>query len=153
MLLAVLRDLLGGLDGRLVCGPEVDPGPDSRVNDLLDGVRDSGEAARPPSYVRVAPSELVRAEELLEGLADRAAEAEMARGVLRVRRISDERQPICVRLGPAVAVCIRLPDRRDRAPEGVVRLLVPDGDEGIGNGQIDLGEQARVLDERDTVRG
>ena len=80
---------------------------------------------RPPLLVS-RPADPVRAEEVLQRGDEGAAEAGVAGRVLGVRRRRDQRQPVRVWRRVRVAVGVRLADRGDRAPEEVLRLVVPD---------------------------
>jgi pimeloyl-ACP methyl ester carboxylesterase len=93
VLLAVASDLLADALALLVRGPEVDPGPDASVDDLVDRLREPGEVTPQAGVVGVVPRDPVRPEELSERLDDRAAQARVPRRVLRMGRVRNQRRP------------------------------------------------------------
>ena len=65
--------------------------------------------------------------------------------MIGVRRGGEQRQPAGVRGRCRIAVRVGLPNRRDRAPEPPMGLVVPAADRGVRRRQVRHGEQARVL--------
>ena len=141
VLLEVVGDLLAEHGSLLVGGAEMDAGPDSGVDDLLERIREPVEAPRRAGFVAEgAESDLVGAEEVLERVHECTGRAGVPRGVIgegrreERRRVADrcrwveQRQPRRVGLGCRVAVSVGLADRRDRTPELPVVLVVPAAD-------------------------
>src|SRR5262249_31690634 len=78
VVLEVVGDLLAERRSLNVGGPEVNATPDARVDDLLEGLREALERPRGAgARARRAEAELVRAEEVLQGVNDRTAQARM----------------------------------------------------------------------------
>ena len=74
----------------------------------------------------------------------RPAHRAVGRGVGGEVRGHQQRRPARVGLGVGVAVGVGGPDGGDRPPEAVRVLGVPAGDEGVGGGDVQQGEQAGV---------
>src|SRR5215208_1021818 len=128
VVLAPLRDTPCDARALLVGVAEVDPRPNACIDHFVDRLGETGEAAGEPAVVRVRPADAVGAEEVLERRHHRAAEARVARRMLRVRRGRDQRQPPLLLLRPRVVIGVSTADRGDGPPEGVMRLVVPDTD-------------------------
>ena len=79
--IAVFRDLRRDPDARLVGVPEVEP-DQTRTSTISSIASETRVAAGAPRDVCVRPREPVGAEELLQGLPDRAAQAEVAGGMV-----------------------------------------------------------------------
>src|SRR5215213_10819066 len=83
VVLAPLRDTPCDARALLVGVAEVDPRPNACIDHFVDRLGETGEAAGEPAVVRVRPADAVGAEEVLEGCHHRAAEARVARRMLR----------------------------------------------------------------------
>src|SRR6266550_8756094 len=116
VLVPPMRDVLTDVRARDVSVPEVDTHVHPRVDDLLDRIREAREAPRRVGGVAlVAERDLVRSEEVLQRLDEGAAETGVARGMLRVRRGVEQREPLRVRFGRGVFVRGCSTDRGDRS--------------------------------------
>ena len=88
-----MGDLLAKHRSLHVSGAEVDAGPHSSVDDLLERVREPVEAARGTGFVAEgAESDPVGAEEVLERVHERTSCGGVPRGVVRERRRDERRQ-------------------------------------------------------------
>ena len=93
VLLEVVGDLLAEHRSLHVGGAEVDAGPHSGVDDLLERVREPVEAPRGTGFVAEgAEGDLVGAEEVLERVHERAGRAGVPRGVVGEGRRDERRR-------------------------------------------------------------
>src|SRR6266404_7462704 len=117
VLLEVVGDLLAEHGSLRVRGAEVDAGPHSSVDDLLERVRESLEAPRGTGFVAEgAEADPVGAEEVLQRVHERTGRAGVPRGMVgkwrreERRKVADrcrwveQRQPRRVGLSGRVAV-------------------------------------------------
>ena len=74
------------------------------------------------------------------------------RRVFRMHRRGEKRPPPRVALSRVVAVDVTVADRRDGAPEVVMELGVPVGDEGVGDAHVEQRKHARAVRERQCFR-
>src|SRR6266511_4868169 len=136
-----MDDLLAE-DGSLdIGGAEVDPAPDTGVDDLLERVREAVEApvrtrGRRALVADGREADPVGAEERLQRVRGRSTEAGVTRWMVGEARRDqrragyangrvEERHPVRVGLGGPIAVVCRFPNRGDRPPEAPVGLVVP----------------------------
>src|SRR6478735_8389964 len=92
VLLEVLGDLLAELGSLLIGGAEMDAGPHSGVDDLLERIREPVEAPRGTGFVaESAEANLVGAEEVLQRVRERSGRGGVARGVIREWRCEEQR--------------------------------------------------------------
>ena len=139
--LEVVGDLLAELGSLLIGGAEMDAGPYSGVDDLLERIRESVEAPRGTGFVaESAEANPVGAEEVLKRVRERSGRGGVSRGVIRKgrreerRRVADrcrwveQRQPRWIGLGCGIAVSVGRADRCDWTPELPVVLVVPTAD-------------------------
>src|SRR5207237_1344047 len=93
VLLQVVGDFIAERGSLRVGGAEVDAGPHSRVDDLLERVREPLEAARGTGFVAEgAEANLVGAEEVLERVHERTGRAGVPRGVVGEGRREEQRR-------------------------------------------------------------
>ncbi len=160
VLLEVVGDLLAELGSLLVGGAEVDAGPDPRVDNFAQDIREALEAPRGAGFVAEGgDSDLVFAEEVLERVHECTGVGCVPRWVVgegrreERRRVADwcrwieQRQPCRVGLGVRVAVSVGLADRGDRPPELPVILVVPTANGGISPSQVLHCKQARAVND------
>jgi len=164
--LEVVGDLLTEHRSLRVGGAEVDAGPDSGVDDLLERVREAVEAPRRTGFVaECTEANPVGAEEVPERVHECTAHASVARGVIgegrreEQRWVADrcrwveQRQPRRVGLSSRVAIGVGLADCRDRAPELPIVLVVPAANLGISSSKVLHREEPGAFDDVQPLTG
>src|SRR5882724_8277655 len=160
VLLEVVGDPLTEHSSLHIGGAEVDAGPHSSIDNLLERVGEPLKAPRRTGFIaKRAEANPVSAEEVLERMYERTSRAGMPRGAVwegreeREQRVADwrrgvkQRQPCRVGLGVGIAVGVGLANRCDRPPEPVVVLVVPTADLGVSRSQILHGKHASTVDD------
>src|SRR6266480_7095903 len=93
MILEVVGDLMAEHGSLRVGGAEVDAGPHSGVDDLLERVREPVEAPRGTGFVaESAEGDFVGAEEVMQRVHERAGRAGVPRGVVGEGRRYEQRR-------------------------------------------------------------
>ena len=93
VLLEVVGDLLAELGSLLIGGAEMDAGPHSGVDDLLERIREPIVAPRGTGFVaESAEGDPVGAEEVLQRVRERSGRAAVARGMVGEGRREERRR-------------------------------------------------------------
>ena len=137
----LLSQRLAGHVGEL----EVDTPVDTAAPGLVLGLAEIGETAGDPRQSNTGGGETgVFAESSGQHRDSRSAERGVARNIVGVRRVDEQRGPVAIGHRGSIAIRIGVLDRGHGPPVAVGVLGVPAGDGGVGQRDIELCEQARI---------